>query len=113
MDQEKLWLHELLGKTIRGVRPVHDGSPVPMVNLLFTDGSTYQISVASNVYFEACLINILRKAQRVEDVIITTQGNDTKVVVRAKTFPMLQLRVVNKGDAEVPILLTRTVDADA
>lgn len=114
MEHEKLWLNELVGKTIRGVRPVHhDNDPVPTVNLMLTDGSAYSIAVADGVFFEACLINILRRAQRIHDVIITTKHNDTKVDVRSKSFPMLHLRVVNKGEAEFPLTLTRTVEADA
>lgn len=87
----------LVGKTLRGVRPSHDNGPVPDVNLLFTDGTAITLSVKPGVYFEACLINTLRKAQPVVDVILSHDGGgDHKLEVRARTFPLLTLLAVNK-----------------
>jgi hypothetical protein len=92
------WNGALLGKTIRGVRPTHDSGPVPEVVMLFTDGTTAKISVLDEVYFEACLINTLRKAQAVADVTVDTDfaGSHT-IEIRSKTFPLVVLRAVNKG----------------
>lgn len=102
MNHEKHWLSELQGKTLKGVRPIHDNGPVPDVRLMLTDGTTYIVSVPDGVYFEACLINTLRRAQPVHDVIVTTKGNDTKIDVRSKTFPMLTLRAtVKSGDKDL------------
>ncbi len=92
------WNDELLGKTLRGVRPTHNSGPVPEVVMLFTDGSTAKISVLDEVYFEACLINTLRKAQAVADVTVDTNfaGSHT-IEIRSRTFPLVVLRAVNKG----------------
>lgn len=94
------WSEALVGKTIRGVRPTHDNGPVPDVTLLFTDGTTAIISVLDEVYFEACLINTLRKTQPVVAVNISDDQLDERgyvVEIRSRTFPLLVLRAVNKG----------------
>lgn len=104
------WGSALKGKTIRGIRPAHDNGPVPVVNMLFTDDSAVTISVVDGVYFEGCLINTLRKAQPIEDVVI--RGDETfghyEIAVRARTFPLLELRAVNKDNRadEFPFVLT-------
>lgn len=87
----------LVGKTLRGVRPTHDNGPVPDVNLLFTDDTGLTIKVKGGVYFEACLINTLRKAQPVTDIILLNEGGgDWKLELRARTFPLIKLLAVNK-----------------
>ena len=92
------WNDALLGKTIRGVRPTHDNGPVPEVVILFTDGTTAKISVLDEVYFEACLINTLRKAQAVADITVDTDSAGSHTIeIRSRTFPMLVLRAINKG----------------
>lgn len=95
------WLPLFEGKTIRGVRPTHDRGPVPDVNLLFTDDSAYTISVKPGVYFEGCLINTLRKAQPVTNVLVVSDvlAGAYTVELRSRTFPLLQLLAVNK---EIP-----------
>ena len=109
MNIENSWLSELQGKVLRGVRPTHENGAVPQVNLMFTDGTTLVVSVLEGVYFEACLINTLRKAQAIHDVSITTRGRDTKIDIRSKTFPMIHLRAVNKElpAGEFPFVLTK------
>ncbi len=96
-----VWNDALLGKTFRGVRPTHSNGPVPEVVLLFTDGTQATISVLDEVYFEACLINTLRKAQPVAEVNISFTPETTDraytIEVRSRTFPLLVLRAVNKG----------------
>ena len=115
MNHENTWLSQLQGKTIKGVRPTHDGGPVPQVNLMFTDGTAFLLSVKPGVFFEGCLINTLRKAQPIHNVVISTRGNDTKIDIRSKTFPLMHLRAVNKelGPGEFPFLLEAKVLATA
>jgi hypothetical protein len=103
------WLPILQGKTIRGVRPTHDNGPVPDVNVLFTDDTALTISVKPGVYFEANLINTLRKAQPIVDVIMSTAGSGSYTVeIRSRTFPLLVLEATNKDNPvdEFPFVLT-------
>jgi hypothetical protein len=93
------WLAALEGKTIRGVRPTHDNGPVPDVNLLFTDDTAFTLSVKPGVYFEGCLINTLRKAQPIMNVLVVTDGfGSWSVEIRSRTFPLMQLLAVNKDN---------------
>ena len=103
------WQAMLAGKTIRGVRPTHDNGPVPDVNLLFTDDTSFTLSVKRGVYFEGCLINTLRKAQPVVSVLTVTDGfGNWSVEIRSRTFPLMQLLAVNKDNPadEFPFMLT-------
>lgn len=87
----------LVGKTIRGVRPTHDRGPVPDVNVLFTDDTAITLSVKPGVYFEGCLINTLRKAQPITEVIVRADGGgDHSLEIRSRTFPLMLLLAVNK-----------------
>lgn len=107
MSHQNNWLSLLQGKTIRGVRPTHDSGSVPQVRLLLTNGTAFLISVKEGVFFEGCLINTLRRAQPIHDVVITMTKNDTKIDVRSKTFPMLVLRAINREGVpgEFPFLI--------
>jgi predicted CopG family antitoxin len=113
MNHEKHWLSEFQGKTIRGVRPTHEFGPVPQVNLMFTDGTAYLLSIKEGVYFEGCLINTLRRAQSVSDVVIKFYGKDISLEIRSKTFPMLELRAVAKElpAGELPFEFRQKFDA--
>lgn len=105
---EKEWMAQLGGKTIKGVRPQHNNSPVPEVSVLFSDGTAYLITVKPGVYFEGCLINTLRRAQPIEKVVVLTLGTDTIIEIRTKTFPLLQLVAQSRGEAhDQPFVLTQ------
>ena len=109
------WQSLLVGKTIRGVRPTHDNGPVPDVNLLFTDDTSFTLSVKPGVYFEGCLINTLRKAQPIVNVLTVTDGfGSWSVEIRSRTFPLIQLLAVNKDNPtnEFPFMLTTRSKSD-
>lgn len=91
------WLPTLYVKTLQAIRPSHDNGSVPDVNLLFTDGSAFLLSVKPGVYFEGCLINTLRKAQPIANVLAVTGGDgDWCVEIRSLTFPLIMLLARNK-----------------
>lgn len=107
------WLALLQGKTIRGVRPTHDNGPVPDVNLLFTDDTALTISVKPGVYFEGCLINTLRRAQPIVEVVLVGDAvtGIYTLTIRSRTFRLLEMMAVNKDlpADEFPFMLaTRT-----
>ena len=109
------WQSLLVGKTIRGVRPTHDNGPVPDVNLLFTDDTSFTLSVKPGVYFEGCLINTLRKAQPIVNVLTVTDGFGRYTVeIRSRTFPLLVFEAVNKDNPtnEFPFMLTQRTKSD-
>lgn len=112
-DQERAWIEELKGKTIKGVRPEHKSGPVPTVRLQFTDGTNYDLEVRRGVFFESCLINTLRRAQPIHRVVMVQTGDDTMLELRTKTFPLLQLCAVNKelATGEFPFVLSPRTDA--
>lgn len=105
--RESIWMNELGGKTIVGIRPVRETSPVPQVRMIFTDGSEYLVEPRAGVYFEGCLINTLRRAQPITEVVIERDEDETYVELRAKTFPLLEMRAVNRTlpRAHFPFLL--------
>lgn len=89
------WLTELKGKTIKAVRPNHN-EDVPSVRLLFKDDSEFELFVRTGVYFEGCLINTLRRAQPIVDIVMVADGDETYIEFAAETFPLLILLAVNK-----------------
>lgn len=94
--REACWLSQFEGKHLQSIRPIRHDTPVPSIGVSFTDGTEYLVEIKQGVYFEACLINTLRRAQPVYDVIIERTNHDTVVEVRAQTFPMFELRAVNR-----------------
>jgi hypothetical protein len=114
MEQiENDWLDELKGKTLLAIRAHHyDNTPVPTVGISFTDGSTYEVISKPGVFFEGCLINTLRKAQPIVDILVIIDRNDTMVEVAADTFPLFMLTAQNKHipRGEFPFVLTRRED---
>jgi len=94
---EKDWLLDFEGKTIQSLKTRHEeNNVVPYVTVEFTDGSKYQILVRDGAFFEGCMINTLRKAQPVVDVMAVVEGDDTIVEVAAGTFPLFMLMATNK-----------------
>jgi hypothetical protein len=94
---EKQWRDLFAGKTLYGIRPQHESNTgVPAVDVTFTDASAFTIEVKDGVYFEGCLVNTLRKAQPVVDVLITEQDGDVMLEVQSKTFPLFVLMAQNK-----------------
>lgn len=93
---EQRWLDMFKGKTLKSVRTKYtDESRIPAVVVSFIDDSAFEISVLDGVYFEGCLINILRKAHEVDEVMVVVDENETYIEVRAKTFPMFILLAQN------------------
>lgn len=114
MQTQEEWLAEFKDKTIRAVRSAHVG-PVPSVHVDFTDGSKYEVFVRAGVFFEGCMINTLRKAQPIHDVLVVTDGTDTYLEVSAPTFPLFILLAVNKQipEGDFPFWLERREPSDA
>ena len=109
-ELETAWLSEFEGKSLLGVRPEYnENDRVPGVMVSFTDNTRYLIQVKGGVFFEGCLINILRKAQPVYDVALVVDKEDTYLEVRAETFPMFVLMAQNKRipEGEFPFVLTK------
>jgi hypothetical protein len=115
MSHEQDWLSQMGGKTINAVRPTHPNGPVPQVRLGFTDGTEFIISPKRGVYFEGCLINTLRKAAPVTDVLIERDGTGTMLSLGSRTFPLLVLMAVNKGlpSSEFPFVIAAAEGAVA
>ncbi len=89
---------DLKGKTIFRITPIH-GDGAPQVRIEFKDRTSYILSVQENVFFEGAMINHLRKAQPIVDVIESyLGGRDHVVELRARTFPQLQLLARNMTD---------------
>jgi hypothetical protein len=94
---EKDWFLDFEGKTIQSIKTKHEeNNVVPYVTVEFTDGSQYEIYVRDGAFFEGCMINTLRKAQPVVDVMVVTEEDDTIVEVAAATFPLFMLMATNK-----------------
>lgn len=96
LEREKQWLSFLKGKTLLGLRPHRNQGPVPCVHIQFTDGSTYTVSPVQGVYFEGCLINTLRKARPVTDVMIFQVSGETCIQVESESFTLFELYAQNK-----------------
>lgn len=109
-ELETSWLVQLEGKSLLGVRPEYnEHDRVPAVVVSFTDNTKFKVSVKDGVFFEGCLINILRKAQPVYDVVLLVDKEDTYLEVRAETFPMFTLMAQNKRlpEGEFPFHLEK------
>lgn len=107
------WLVEFKDKVVSALRSKHEG-PVPSVWIEFTDGSKYEVFVRAGVYFEGCMINTLRKAQPITDVLCVSDGADTYLEVAASTFPLFLLLAVNKKipEGDFPFWLEKREPAD-
>lgn len=91
------WLAELKGKTLRSIKTEHNrDDSVPSIVIEFTDDTSYTVTVKEGVYFEGCMINTLRKAQPITDLVFLKEGPDTLVEFVADTFPLFILLAVNK-----------------
>lgn len=103
------WPALLVGKTVRAVRPAHDRGAVPDVHLMFTDNTAFVLSVKAGVFFEACMLNTLRKAQPIAAVqpIHVPGDSNHYLEIRSRTFPMMHLIAVNReiGPDEFPFEL--------
>lgn len=112
MIDEVNWITEFQGKTLRAIRTRHgENGTVPFVLVMFDDGSTYEVHVKDDTYFEAAMFNSLRRAQPVSKVHIFTGGNRTTVEVKAETFPLFLLRAVDRRERGFPFELVKVRDA--
>lgn len=105
---EEEWLRHLQGKTLVSVRATYtDDSRIPSVLVSFTDDSRFKISPREGIYFEGCLINVLRKARPIESVVIEVDPDDCFIEVRADTFPLFIMLGENKrmDDNRFPFIL--------
>jgi hypothetical protein len=94
---EEEWLRHFKGKTLLSVRPTYsEGSRIPSVTVTFTDASVFLISPREGIYFEGCLINVLRKARPIEKIECEVDPDDCYLEVRADTFPLFILLGQNK-----------------
>lgn len=94
---EKDWLLDFEGKTIQSIKTGHeDDNVVPFVTVEFSDGSRYKILVRDGAFFEGCMINTLRRAQPIVEVMVVIEDDDTIVEVAAGTFPLFMLMATNK-----------------
>jgi hypothetical protein len=104
------------GKTMRAIRTGHDDDAGgrPHVTVHFDDGSIYRFDVKDNVFFEAAMFNGLRKAAPVVliDKKVEIYSGITVLEVRAKTFPLFLLRVVDRKHLHLePLTFTKVRDA--
>jgi hypothetical protein len=100
------WLRRFEHKNIQMIRPFRDDSPVPEVLLKLTDGAEFIIGVHEGAYFEACLINTLRKRQPIEAVFVSdNEHGDYYVEVRCATFPLFVLTGVHRETRQFPFTI--------
>lgn len=115
MDQEEIeWLNAFRGKTLQYIRQARvPGSTIPFVRIGFTDGSNYQVHPKDDVYFEACMLNSIRKARAVKhiDFIVPDQiGESWMVEVRTNTYPLFMLMGRHSNDVSLfPFILKKEI----
>ena len=95
IDAENAWIDKLKGKTLTYIRP-HFEDKTPRVVLHFNDETWYEVSTKPGVFFEGCLVNTLRKAQPIADVVCVRDNVDTYMEVSAGSFPLFILLAQNK-----------------
>lgn len=95
----KDWFPEFRGKTFKSVRPRSDnGVRVPIVDIHFESGEHFVLAVREGVYFESCMINTMRRAQPVTEVLIYRDNGTWNVEIETLEFPMLFISAQVRDD---------------
>lgn len=96
------------GRTIKGVKRRNMETKL-QVELFFTDGSAYMVGAAADEKIVAILINIAKRAMKIEKVLIVDSDEQFKMVFLSEDAEELRIAATNSSKTELwPLVFWQT-----